>query len=91
MIPYIKDEEELDRELADAKDKVVVVCLTSKIGNIDANTSMDEQHNEFKDVLFYKIDVEDLESNSLVEKCAPEVVPCFIFYKKSKEVDRVRG
>lgn len=43
------------------------------------------------DVLFFKVDVEDIETNSLVESCAPEVVPCFIFYKKSEEVDRVRG
>ena len=29
----------------------------------DANTSIDDQSNEFKDVLFYKIDVEDIDSN----------------------------
>ena len=92
MIPYIKDEEELDRELADAKDKVVLVCLSAGTGGSDnANKTMDEKHNELKDVLFYKVDVEDMESGSLVERCAPEVVPCFIFYRKSKEIDRVRG
>ena len=42
MIPFIKDEEALERELADAKDRVVVVCLTSKLDRFDANTSIDE-------------------------------------------------
>jgi len=42
MIPYIKDEEELERELSDAKDKIVVVCFTTKVGGGDANTTMVE-------------------------------------------------
>ena len=63
MIPFIKDEEGLDRELSDAKDKVVVVCLTSKSDALISNTSIDEQSNEFKELLFYKIDVEDADSN----------------------------
>ena len=83
MIPYLKDEEELDRELSDAKDKIVVVCFTTKSGSGDANTSMEATHNELKDVLFYKVDVEAVEASSLVIQYAPEALPCFIFYKKS--------
>jgi len=44
-----------------------------------------------KDVLFYKIDAEDMEASSLVEKYGPETLPCFVFFQKSEEVDRVRG
>ena len=93
MIPYIKDEEELERELEEAKERVVLICLTSKLNQscMHMDTSVEEQSNEFKNILFFKVDVEDVESNSLVERCAPEVMPLFIFFKKGKEIDRVRG
>ena len=55
------------------------------------DTTFEEQNNELDDIRFYKIDVENIESNSLVERFEPEVIPMFVFFRRGEEIDRVRG
>ena len=55
------------------------------------DTSFEEQNNEFDEIRFFKIDVEDIEASTLVDRFEPEVIPMFVFFRKGEEVDRVRG
>ena len=90
MIPFIKDEYALDDKVEEAGKKLVVVCFTSK-DNQGVDQTFEDQNNELDDALFFKVDVEDMHSSTLVERYGPEMVPLFVILKNGLEVDRVRG
>ncbi|EDV19765.1 expressed hypothetical protein [Trichoplax adhaerens] len=93
MVQVIETKEAFDKFLSDAKDKLVVFdffatwCQPCKlIGPIFEKMS---ESDEYKDVVFAKIDVDENEETA--EFVGIRAMPTFAFYKNGSKIDEVSG
>ncbi|XP_034944341.1 thioredoxin-2-like [Chelonus insularis] len=91
MVVQIKTLEEFKEKLAEAGDKLVVVdfyatwCGPCKV----ISPKFEEFSNEFTDVIFYKVDVD--EGETIATEYEIESMPTFIFFKNQKKIDSMIG
>lgn len=91
MVVELKTKDEFKKALNDAGDKVVAVDFTASwcgpckmIG-----PKFVEFANEFKEMLFYKVDVD--ENSETAEAEGISAMPTFKFYKNGAEIDNMMG
>ncbi|CAG7823720.1 unnamed protein product [Allacma fusca] len=91
-IPHIKTEKELASTMTFAGDKLVVLDFYAKwCGPCQAISPIIENWvEEFPDVHFVKANVDRCES-SLCDRYNVSSIPCFIFIKSGKVIDRFTG
>ncbi|KAL5486630.1 hypothetical protein EMCRGX_G019137 [Ephydatia muelleri] len=91
MPNYLATKAEFDEALKNAGSKLVVVDFTASwCGPCQMIAPKFEGFSEtYKDVVFYKVDVDQNTATSDAEQI--EAMPTFIFYKSGKKVDKFTG
>ena len=93
MIKLLKDDEGYERALADAGERVVVVCFMSELSLhwMQFQPKVEDFAYKYNDIEFYKIDADDEGLKPLFARGGPGVLPSFYFFKQGEEIDSVKG
>ena len=91
MIYPLKNDEEFERALAEAGDRVIVICFTSDL-SLHWNQfqpTVEDFAFKYADINFYKVDDLGEGLRSIFNRGG--VLPSFYFYKNGEEIDDVKG
>ena len=91
MVKYIDTKANFDKILNDANGNLVVVYFTATWCNPCKKISpkFEEMSDEFKDIIFYKVDVDNNQETS--ESVGISCMPTFYFYKNRNKIDEFSG
>ncbi|XP_043107337.1 thioredoxin-like [Puntigrus tetrazona] len=93
MIVVIEDQENFDKALAEAGDKLVVVDFTATwcgpCQSIAPFYKGLSENPDYANVVFLKVDVDD--AQDVAQSCEIKCMPTFHFYKNGKKLDDFSG
>ncbi|XP_072260535.1 thioredoxin-like [Pyxicephalus adspersus] len=91
MVKELESQDEFDAALESAADKLIVIDFSASwCGPCKRIAPIYEEIScANPDVLFYKVDVDDVAD--LAEKCGIQAMPTFQFFKNKKKVAEIRG
>ena len=93
MLVSLKNDQDYERALSDAGDRVVLICFTSDLSLhwMQFKPTVEDFAYRYGDINFYKVDADDDGLRSLFNRGGPGVLPSFYFFRRGEEIDSVKG